>query len=83
MKPGHRLRIKTAMISPTAEKDDIDIETEDSILCIQHVANFLSLGHRFWLRKEPKKCRCCLSVRGSVCLSVCGSVGPHYALQLF
>ena len=29
----------------------------------------------FWLRKEPKKCRCCLSVGGSV--------GPHYALQLF
>ena len=22
----------------------------------------------FWLRKEPKKCRCCLSVGGSVCI---------------
>ena len=26
----------------------------------------------FWLRKEPKKCRCCLSVG----LWVCGSVSP-------
>ena len=47
------------MISPTAEKDDIDIETEDSILRFQHVANFLFLGHRFHLwhdgRIEPTK----------------------------
>ena len=28
-----------------------------------------SHNERFWLRKEPKKCRCCLSVGGSVGLS--------------
>ena len=40
--------------------------------CFQVIMNF-------WLRKEPKKCRCCLSVCGWLGGSVC----PHYALQLF
>ena len=47
------------------------IWSDITALTSQNLSSFLS--SHFWLRKEPKKCRCCLSVGESV--------GPHYALQ--
>ena len=73
---GHLARQKCREIrrNLTAVKLNPEMEETMPLPCLGSLGSLL-----FWLRKKPKKCRCCLSVGLSVCLSV----SPHYALQLY
>ena len=57
----------------------MNILHEKNVIETKVVKGKLINFENFWLQKEPKKCRCCLSVS----LWVSGSVCPNYAPKGF